>query len=488
MNWVLFRNFCCKNTLKMLKISSENCLKNKHVILLIIVCFGAFLRFWNLGYWSFWIDEVLTVLDSKDISLSNSPINPIPYLVTKLSVVFCDKLSFLFDGSEEWKYRFLFCIAGIISIPIIFYLAQSLYNKEVGILAAIFTSLSNWHIFWSQNTRSYILTFLFGALTAWFFYRSLEKDSLLLTISAFLSCLCLILSHLLAAVIISALAAYSISLLLENKSRRRIINLLIFFIPFTLPVFSLLVPQIRNHIFSGWGYNEWGRSPFYIMLTVVQGVSIPIAVTAFISGFVGRKDKPTRFLLCFAGIPLILLILVSQFQNVAGYYLFWSTPAYFILSALVCTHLWRIIGDDKHILIKSLLPLVLIVGLLSQDYLYFRYENGGRPKWREAFNYLEFQMEAEDKVVLSETRMGEFYLPDMEQVYIGELIDDSEDFEEKIASRTNRWWFVVDVASFNVFDADQKVRNWIRQRCRIVSTFPTFSRAKDRTIHIFLYE
>lgn len=472
----------------MLKISSENCLKNKHIILIIIICIGALLRFWNLGNWSFWIDEVLTILDSKDLSLSNSPINPIPYFATKFSAYLSDKLSFLLGGSNEWKYRFIFCLAGILSIPIIYYLAQTLYNKKVGLLAALFVSLSNWHIFWSQNTRSYILTFLFGALTAWFFYRSLERDSLLFTISALLSCVCLILSHLLTATIVPALAVYSISLLLESRSRRRIINLLIFFIPFTIPVFLLLVPNIRNHLFSGWGYNEWGRSPFYILLTLVQGVSIPIAVTAFISGIVYWKDRPTRFLLCFAGLPLILLILASQFQNVAGYYLFWSTPAYFILSAIVCIHLWGLIGDNKHILLKSLLPLVLIVGLLSQDYLYFRYENGGRPKWREAFNYLELQMDAKDRVVLSEPRMGEFYLPQMEQVYVGELLENVEHFEEKVESSKNRWWFVVDVASFNVFDADQSVRKWIRERCRIVSTLPTFSRAKDRTIHIFLYE
>lgn len=472
----------------MLKISSENCLKNKHVILIIIVFIGAFLRFWNLGNWSFWIDEVLTVLDSKDLSLSNSPINPIPYFATQFSAYLSDKLTFLFGVSEEWKYRFVFCIAGILSILVMYYLAQTLYDKKVGILAALFVSLSNWHIFWSQNTRSYILTFLFGALTAWFFYRSLEKDSLLLTICAFLSCICLILSHLLAAAIIPALAAYAISHLLESRSRRRIINLLVFFIPFTVPVFLLFVPDIRNHLFSGWGHNEWGRSPFYIILTLVQGVTIPIAVTAFISGLVGRKDKPTRFLLYFAGIPLILLIVASQFQNVAGYYLFWSTPAYFILSAFVCIHLWGVIGENQHILLKSLLPLVLVVGLLSQDYLYFRYENGGRPKWREAFNYLELQMDLEDRVVLSEPRMGEFYLPEMEQVYIGEFIDDRKDFEERVASTKNRWWFIVDVASYNVFDPDQNIRNWIRTHSSMVHSVPAYSRAKDRTIHLYLYE
>ena len=472
----------------MLKISSENCLKNKHIILIVIVFIGAFLRFWNLGNWSFWIDEVLTVLDSKDVSLTNSPINPIPYFATKFSASFSDKLSFLFGGSEEWKYRFIFCIAGILSIWVIFHLAQILYGKKVGLLAALFVSLSNWHIFWSQNTRSYILTFLFGVLTAWFFYRSFERDSLLYTISALLSCICLILSHLLAAAILPGLAVYSIFLLIENRSRRRIINLLIFFIPFCLPLFLLLIPNIRNHIFSGWGLNEWGRSPLYILLTLVQGLTIPIAVTAFISGIVSHKERATRFLLCFAGIPLILLMVASQFQNVAGYYLFWSTPAYLILSAFVCIQLWGVICDNRHILLKSLLPLVLIVGLLSQDYLYFRYENGGRPKWKEAFSFIALQMNVGDRVVLSEPRMGEFYLPEMEQVYIGELMEDQEDFEEKVASSKNRWWFLVDVASYNVFDADQKIRNWIRIRSRMVRSLPAFSRAKDRTIHIYKYE
>ncbi|MCG9127808.1 glycosyltransferase family 39 protein [Candidatus Poribacteria bacterium] len=472
----------------MLKISSENCLKNKHIQLIIIVIIGAFLRFWKLGIWSFWIDEVLTVLDSKDISLSSSPINPIPYLAAKFSAYISNQFLFIFSVSEEWKFRLIFCIAGILSILVIYKLGERLYEKKVGILAALFVSLSNWHIFWSQNTRSYILTFLFAALTAWFFYRSFEKDSLLLTLCALFTCLCLILSHLLSVVIVPALAIFSLSLILEERNRKRIINLLIFFLPFTIPIFLLLVPQIRNHLFSGWGHNEWGRSPIYIILTMVQGVSVPIAITAFISGFIRPKDRPTRFLLFLAGIPLILLIIASQFQNVAGYYLFWSTSAYFILSAVVCIQLWGVIGNNKSILLRSLLPILLIAGLFSQDYLYFRYENGGRPKWKQAFNHLKLEKTDNDIVVLSEPRMGDFYLSEMENVYIGELMDDREEFEERVTSNKNRWWFLVDVASYNVFDADEKVRSWIRSRCHIVRTFPAYSRAKDRTIHIFLYE
>ena len=136
-----------------------------------------------------------------------------------------------------------------------------------------------------------------------------------------------------------------------------------------------------------------------------------------------------------------------------------------------------------------LVPCVLLVTLLSQDYLYFKIENGGRPKWREAFEAIQAEKQSTDKVVLSEPEMGKYYLPKLPQIYIGELLDDSEAFErEWETSGRERLWFLVDVASFNVFDADAKVRNWIRQQGHMVKTLPAFSRAKDRTIHVYLVE
>ena len=473
----------------MLKFSSENCLKNRHILLICIVSIGGLLRFWNLGQWSFWIDEVLTVLDAEAFSLSNSPINPVPYIAAKFSVFIGEKLPFLIAGGDEWNSRLIFCIVGILSIPIVFSLGKTLYNSPVGLFAAAFVALSNWHLFWSQNARSYILTFLFAALTAWFFYRSLENDSTFLTICAFFFCICLILSHLLAAAIVPALAVYAVLQLLEERNRKRWINLLIFFIPFALPVLMLALPQIRGYVSSGWGHNEWGRSPIYIILTLVQGVSIPIAITAFFAAIVNPRDRATRFLMCFAGVPLVLLLIASQLQNVAGYYLFWTTPAYFILAAVACTYIWEAIAADKHNLFRVLLPCLIIVVLLSQDYLYFRIENGGRPKWREAFEVIKVERKPTDQLVLSEPEMARYYMPASESIDVDKLVKDKVSFEREWKnSDGKRLWFIVDVASFNVFDADMTVRSWIRKRGRMIETLPAFSRAKDRTIHIYLVE
>ena len=453
------------------------------VLLSVVVLFGAALRFWNLGQWSFWIDEVFTVRDAQSLSFEswrNIP-NPIPYLAVKLSI--------LLAGNSEWGSRLIPCLIGIISIPAVFGFGRTLFNWQVGLLGGAFAACSSWHLFWAQNARYPVFTFLFAVLTAWFFYTSLERDSTLLTIGALVSCFCLILSHTLSVVIAPALAAYAMICLLETSNNKRWLNLLIFFIPFAIPVLALALPDVRGYLFSGWGRNEWQRSPLYIVLTLVQGVSVPIAVATFF-GFVATPfNKSTRFLLCYAGVPLVLFLIASQLQNVAGYYLFWTTPAYFILAGVACERVWKAIEVKSGRTLGVLVPCVLLVTLLSQDYLYFRIENGGRPKWQEAFEAIRTEKQPTDKVVLSEPEMGRYYLPELTPIYIGGLLDNSEAFEKEWeTSSRKRLWFLVDVASFNVFDANENVRNWIRQRGHLIKTFPAFSRAKDRTIHVYLLE
>ena len=453
------------------------------VLLSVVVLFGTALRFWNLGQWSFWIDEVFTVRDAQNLSVESWRVipNPIPYLAVRLSTAIA--------GSREWGSRFIPCLVGIASIPMVFGLGRTLFNWRIGLLSSAFVACSSWHLFWAQNARYPIFTFFFGVLTAWFFYTSLERDSTLLTLGALVSCFCLILSHTLAIVIVPALAAYAVICLLDKSDRKRWLNLLIFFLPFAMPVLALAFPQVRGYLFSGWGRNVWQRSPLYIVLTLVQGVSIPVAVTAFFAPITTRFNRSTLFLLCYAGIPLILFLIASQLQNVAGYYLFWTTPAYFILAGVACERVWETIETKSENILGILVPCVLLVALLSQVYLYFKIENGGRPKWREAFEVVEAEKRPTDKVVLSEPEMGKYYLPKLPHIYIGELLDDSEAFEKRWkTSGRAQLWFLVDVASFNVFDADAKVRNWIRQRGRVVKTLPAFSRAKDRTIHVYLLE
>lgn len=453
------------------------------------------------------MDEVLTVLHAKQLSIDSLGINPLPYLAVKLS------LSTL--GQDEWGARIIPCIVGVASIPLIFLMGRSLVNTRVGIFAAAFVALSNWHLYWSQNSRGYIFTFLFGMLTAWSFYLAIQHDRPVMAVGSLFAAICLILSHTLSIFIIPALAGYAASfwlvgafprtqgLFVHTQEERDSLspssedntkhpkglqwrNLLIFFLPFTIPLFVLLLPDFRNWLFSGWGLNLWQRSPIYIIFTLVYGLSVPVAVTAFSSLLFKPIENSVRFLACYAGIPLVLMLIASRFQNVAGYYLFFTSPAYFLLCAIGCDRISR--ATSLPMVIRAVLPGVIIVTMLSQNYLYFSVENGGRPKWREAFSAIRSEMRDTDQVALSLPEMGRHYLPELKSIAIKEVMDKRTVLAEEWRSEGARVWFVIDAGTFNVFDSGRELRQWIRHRGRIVETFPVSARAKDRTINLYLWD
>lgn len=453
------------------------------------------------------MDEVLTVLHANQLSIDSLGINPLPYIAVKFSLSTW--------GADEWGARFIPCIVGIATIPLMYLMGRSLVNTQVGIFAAAFVALSNWHLFWSQNSRGYIFTFLFGMLTAWSFYLAIQRDRPLMMIGSLFAAICLILSHTLSIFILPALAGYVASFWLvdafprarktsvraqeeerslfpsgENITGRpagiRWRNLLIFFLPFTIPIFVFILPEFRTWLVSGWGLNEWQRSPIYIVFTLVYGLSVPVAVTAFFGLFSKPVDPPVRFLACYAGIPLALLLIASRFQNVAGYYLFFSTPAYFLLCAIGCDRISRV--KSLPIVVRAVLPCVIIVTMLSQNYLYFKLENGGRPKWREAFSTIQSEMKDTDRVVLSLPQMSQYYLPELEPTAVKEVLDKRLEFEKRWEVGRRRVWFVIDAGTFDVFDSGRKFRQWLRRRARLVQTFPVFARAKDRTISLYLWD
>ena len=472
-----------------------------------IVLIGAILRLWNLGTWSLWIDEVLTVLDAQQLSVNNLPINPVSYLAVRMSL--------LMGSTDEWGARLIPCVVGIASIPLIFLMGRSLVNPRVGAFAASFVAFSNWHLFWSQNARSYIFTFLFGALTAWGFYLALERNRPIVMIGALLSAICLLLSHTLSVTILPALAGYVISFCVLQAFPRvanllplgssntpstgasdepagifpaglRAKNLLIFFIPFILPILLFVLPEFRNYLFSGWGFNEWNRSPIYIIFTLVYGLSVPIAATALFTFFLKPKNRIVWFLVCYAGIPLLLLIIVSGILNVAGYYLFFTTPAYFLLAAVGCDRIWQC--KSLGLTLRAILPCIIILTMLSQNYLYFYIENGARPRWREAFSLIRSEMNDEDQVVTSLPKMSQYYLPELQSTAAKKVLENRTKLEKEWKRRGIRVWFVIDAGSFNVFDSEGEFRQWVHERTRLIHTFPVFARAMDRTINVYLSE
>lgn len=447
------------------------------ILLIILTALSALVRLWKLGTWSFWADEVFSVQDAMKFP-DQLTINPLIYiLINKTTSIF---------GISEWSARFGPCIIGILSVPLIYWFANTMFSAKTGIIAASLLAFHPWHIFWSQNARAYSMSFLFAGLASFLFFQAIERDSIGYIISAFLATLLAISAYMQSILLLPVFLGYIILLLFLPVNIPKGLNgknLMIFFGPFLVAAISLFLPSVRSYIYSGWGSNEWGRSYLYILFTVVYSVGIPISVASFVAGLhsLAYLNRGGLFLISYCLIPLVLLMVISPFLNVAGYYLFFTMPAYLILASYCVSEMSTQMSRSTKSLSMSLY-LVLIISLISQSYLYFVKENGGREKWREAFQSI-----SDDKqslIITTTPRIAQYYIKRDDTIQLESVIPRINILQRQWTEKKNVW-FVLDEPSMNVLDPDGKFREWLYDNCKMYKQFPVYARVMDRTISIW---
>jgi len=446
------------------------------------------MRFWQLGEWSFWADEVFTVQDARD-NLYLSRINPLIYILVRFSL---DTF-----GVSEWSARFFPCLIGVLTIPILYFAVRAIFQGKTATITVLFIALSPWHLFWSQNARGYSLAFLFSGLSAFTFFIALETNEPKYAITALVTAILSILSHFLSALLIPAMFVYSVLLYLlpiEKPAGLRWKNIGIFFGPFLLTALLFLIPKYFSYLISGWGHNQWSRSPIYILFTLGYGIGIPTAVSVILIIFdtvlrfypnPRNIDKRYLFLLCYVGVPLGICLILSPFLNIAGYYLFFTVPAYFVLAACGCVLLIKTTPQRK--LLGIVATAMIAVTFISQNYLYFQFENGGRAKWREAVNTVRSSMNPKDPVVTAIPRFAKYYLPEATIIPVEDVMSDIPKFKEEWKANTRNVWIILNERSFQVIDKDMKFRNWVYSTSRLVAEYPLYARIMNRTIKIYEY-
>ena len=343
----------------------------------------------------------------------------------------------------------------------------------------------------------YSLAFVFAGLSASLFYLALERDSASLMVASLLTTLISIASYAQSLMLLPAFVGYLILIILLPAGIPRGVNgknLAIFFIPFLLSLFLLLSTSVRSYVYSGWGLNQLGRSPIYIVFTLVYGLGIPIAVAAFLGGIhsIRYMSRGGLFLISYAVVPLLIVLIISPFLNIAGYYLFFTLPAYLLLAGLCASELVSAAPRGSKGLSVAVI-LIIVVALFAQDYLYFTVENGGRPKWREALQTLKGKVEADSVVVISMPRIAEYYFgrpgdsatTNVSLMQLEDVINRLGDLENVWQWKKRRVWFVLDELSLKSLDHDSRFRKWIYANCRIIQRYPVYARVSDRTITLW---
>lgn len=147
--------------------------------LVAILFLAAFLRLYHIDFQSIWLDEIHTMIES-DPGLTLREFDRVMMVREGMGHLYFLSLRFLYAifGYTTLTARVFSAIIGIGCVYGIYLLGKVLYNKRVGLIAALLLSINIFHITYSQEARPYVLLVFFTIISFYRLVLYIKKPSL----------------------------------------------------------------------------------------------------------------------------------------------------------------------------------------------------------------------------------------------------------------------------------------------------------------------
>ena len=421
----------------------------KYIMLISIVLLGLVLRLNDLGKESFWADEIYS------LSTSQMPFTSLIEHTAKFDnhpPLFYSFLHFwikIVDISEK-NTRLLSVLFGILTLFMTYFVGKLLYNDKVGMIATLLTSLSVFHIRYSQETRMYTLLTLLTLLSMFFLIKILQSEKKMFVWGYVVSSLLLMYTHYSGCFIIIMQNVYIFLLLIfkRNPSHLRVsgwiliqILLGILFVPWVIAsvtqftvVYGAPYPPLSVHLLKANIYefcsSKYGAVIFFLVLlggfcSLLKQQGVALVKSSDI------LKSNTFFVVLWVVLPLSMFILISIF--ITPIYISRITIpeslAFYLLIA-------KILGDMKKKYVFTVLLFMIVVVMFLSDY---RYHSIHRVQWKELTNYVQDNKKQGDVLLYGWSGLKpilDFYVKDNN--IPRELISDSIPLNKSV-----RYWIIL---------------------------------------------
>jgi hypothetical protein len=169
--------------------------------------------------------------------------------------------------------------------------------------------------------------------------------------------------------------------------------------------------------------------------------------------------------------------MISPFALTNSRHVFVILPNWVILGALGVKEVYANIRGHARIFAVGLF-LLLVIFSVSQDYLYFAYQNGNRPDWKGSYELVMKQKSAEDIVVSTRPGVGTYYL--------GERVLWNQNFDiVRINDFNGKVWFVLD---YSISYIPPELQEFLDNKTRLVDVRDTFLPGKSMQVRVYVYE
>ena len=455
-------------------------------LLAAITILAALLRLYKIGEWSFWIDEIYTInraqihFSDPALLLRNLPST----LWLPISVILTEVFLNVF-GVSEWSARLGSTLIGILSIPILFFPVRKLVGASTVLIFVLLLAISPWHLFWSQNARFYTSLLLFYNLAAFVFFYAIEYDRPVYLIFFYILFYFAVSERLIAVFIFPVILAYWFALWLLRFDRPPGLR--------TRNILLIILPMLGLILFDAFRFIRTGSSiildaikdfssiiiddPIRIFILIVYNIGIPLVCMALLSGIylIKEKNRLGLFLFISAVVTSVSVAAVSLVAFVVDRYAFMTLPSWILLASFGVIEVYRKFRPRGFLLGIGAL-LLLIADASGVHLMYYQLNEGNRPEWRRAFEYVAEHAKEGDIIVSPVPEVGSYYT-NQDVISLGEIIP------EQIENSEGRYWFVLDSEN-SWFHEENKT--WVEEHADLIDMF--YLRVREKMyLKIYLY-
>lgn len=453
-----------------------------------IVIIAALLRFYKLGEWSLWIDEIYTI-NRAQIHFSD-PVRILQNLPKTLwlpiSFIFAN-ISLQVFGVTEWSARLTSALLGIVSIPLLYIPVRKIAGVGTALIFVLLLALAPWHLFWSQNARFYSSLMLLYAVAAFLFYLAIEQDRPVLFIPFYLLFYLALSERLVAGFLFPTIFLYVVSIWIFRFERPRGLTQrnLVFFL---IPIFVMIAFEVIRYLFTGSSLvtffiadfgNKQVEDPFRLLIAITYNISFPVFALGLFAGLylLFKKDRLGLFLIISALLPVLLLMVMNMFMFTKDRYVFTTLTFWLLLASIA---IWELVKHTNGM--GKFLALGLLVVLMSdaagKNIQYYLVDHGNRRDWRAAFQIIKDKGQPEDVVVA--------WWPEFSPFYLGrEILPTESVTPELILEAGQRAWFVIDSETIwgNI-----PIRVFLEENAQLIDVLYLRLPEDDFNIKIYLYD
>ena len=455
------------------------------VWLFLITTFAAALRFYKLGVWSFWIDEIYTVnhatahFSNPALILDNIPParNWIP-----ISIILTAQILNIW-GITEWSARLASTLIGVLTIPALYIPTQKIFGKHVALVAVLLLAISPWHLFWSQNARFYTSLLLFYSLALYSFHVGIEEDKPKYLLLFFLLVYLAASERLTALFIFPVVLIYLGALWVFKFERPRGLNyrnLAITFLPailgFIVEIFFRLA-RGESRFFADftWFTQHQIDDPFRLLVFIGNNIGIPLVVLSAFSGIhlIVKKDRSGLLMTVSAFAPLIMLVILNLFIFTKDRYIFITLFNWIILAAIGLKEVIFRLKDHHRWLAIGFFFIFLAHGA-NDMLLYYQANHGNRLPWKSAFATVKEQIGKDDVIVSFWPELGLYYLD-------REILAYADVDVNILRDSSNNFWFVLDSETIWT---NNEMKSWLESNAELVNVW-YLRRPEDNFLRVY---